>query len=385
MKVFKRDLTSSYFKEFFYGNRKSNTYVKDSDNLIYNKNNLKPIAFYLPQFYQTETNDKNWGEGYTEWTAVTRAIPSFYGHYQPHLPDSLGFYNLTLSEIFKKQTTMAKKYGVYGFCFYLYNFGDRKELRDPLECFCNIDGLNFPFCICWANENWTRGWDGNNTNILIKQRYDNMAMLNIAQDVCKYFLHKDYIKVNGKPLFIVYNPGGIQNLSEFAALIRKICFENGVGPIHLSYVNKNFDLMPQDFGFDSVTEFPPHNMPNLKHKDITKLLYHNYFNGEVFDIEDYVNNVTFEKKNYTIFRSAFPSWDNSARRIINPHVFYGSSPELFYKWLAKIKKYTIENNDYNDRLFFVNAWNEWGEGAHLEPDKKYGYAYLKAIRDILNG
>ena len=347
--------------------------------------NLKPIAFYLPQYYQTETNDLNWGEGYTEWTAVTRATPSYFNHYQPHLPDALGYYNLKMEEVIQKQINLARKYGVYGFCFYFYNFGNRIELRLPLDTFCNLDKNDFPFCLCWANENWTKRWDGKNKDVLISQQYDKLSLDNVIQDACKYMKHPNYLKIDGKPLFIVYNPAELHNISKFSDNLRFECNKVGIGDIHLSYVNKAFDESPYKFGFNSVTEFPPHGMLNLKRKNITKLLFHSGFRGEVFDIEDYVNNLQYEKTPYSVFRCAFPSWDNSARRRLTPQIFHGASPQLFAQWIKKICRYSVENLQDSDRVFFINAWNEWGEGAHLEPDKKYGYAYLQALRDVLNG
>ena len=387
MKIYKRDVTQSYFKNAYFksGVNSSKNYVPADNKICTNRYNMKPIAFYLPQFYQNATNDKNWGEGYTEWDAVTRSVPIFLNHYQPQLPDQMGFYNLNYQDPFIKQIDIAKKYGIYGFCFYLYNFGDQIELRLPLDNFCNTKGLNFPFCICWANENWTRKWDGKDKEILITQKYCPTALLKIAEDFCKYFKHRNYIKINGKPLFIVYNPKEIPNLSQFAELMRSICAKNCIGDIHLSYVNKEFDFSPEKFGFDSVTEFPPHNMFGIQHKNISKILFTRNFNGKVFDLEDYIQNLVYKDSSYKIFRSAFPAWDNSPRKLLDSHIFYGASPKLFELWLKKIKAFTIKNHPSDERIFFINAWNEWGEGAHLEPDKKYGYAYLQALRNVLDG
>lgn len=309
MKIYKRDLTASYFRQLskLSDYNTPETYLPHNNIPCSNKNNFKPIAFYLPQFYQTYKNDKNWGEGYTEWTASTRAIPNFLNHYQPHLADSLGYYNLTMSDVIKKQVSMAKQYGIYGFCFYFYHFGDSYELRLPLDTFCNMKELNFHFCLCWANENWTRKWDGKNDNILETQKYDKASLTNVIQDACRFLNHNNYIRVNGKPLFIVYNPSEIPFLQNFADDFRNTCLENGIGEIHLSFINKTFDELPQKFGFDSVTEFPPHGMRNLKRKEITNELFHNNFYGEVFDIEDYVNSLAYTSLPYTIFRTAFPS------------------------------------------------------------------------------
>lgn len=387
MKIYKRDVTPQYFNQIskLSDYEPTTTYVPYSSVPCVNRQSFKPIAFYLPQFYQTSLNDASWGEGYTEWSAVTRAVPAFFNHYQPHLPDALGYYNLTMTEVLQKQIALAKQYGIYGFCFYFYNFGDQCELRLPLEIFCKTQSLDFPFCLCWANENWTRKWDGRDGNILALQKYDKLSLTKVIEDATQYLTHRNYIKIDGKPLFIVYNPSEIPDLQGFASDFRHACSKHGIGNVHLSIVNKMFEEPPQEYGFDSVTEFPPHGMQHLKRKDITNQLFHNNFQGDVFDLEDYVNNLIYTKPSYPVFRTAFPSWDNTARRRATPHVFYGSSPKIFALWLRKICRYVLDTADERNRIFFINAWNEWSEGAHLEPDKKYGYAYLQTVKDILNG
>ncbi len=363
---------------------KSPNYVEISeDNIELNEYDLKLIAFYLPQFHPIPENDKWWGKGFTEWTNVSKAVPQFYGHYQPHLPGELGFYDLRLVEVQKRQIELAKKYGIYGFCFYHYWFGGKKLLDTPLTQYLEHSELDFPFCICWANENWTRKWDGLDSEILISQSHSSKDYLEFIKDIENILKDSRYIRINGKPLLLVYRVELLPDAGAASACWREYCKNTGIGDIYLAAVQGFGFEDPQNYGFDAAVEFPPHTM---RCADITgKIKFINReFCGKVYDYSDFVKSKTYLKTTpYKLFKTVSPSWDNTARKPNCPHIFYGSSPELYKEWLSDAANFTMKVNSEEEKIVFINAWNEWAEGTHLEPDRKYGYAYLQAAAEVV--
>lgn len=380
MKIYERDILRNQLEQLYNYNiyKVSPTYIPYSQHSIINKANLKPVAFYLPQYYPTEINNQNWGNGFTEWTNVARAIPQYLGHYQPHIPEMLGYYDLRNQEIMEMQCQLAMNYGLYGFCFYYYYFSGETQLELPLRNYVNNSEIHFPFCLCWANENWTRKWDGRQQQILLEQTYDNKYMENFIIRVTKYFSCNNYIKINNRPILIIYNARAINNLEYHLEYWRNYCIKNGFGEIFLICA-KTFDLKDLNIInlFDACVEFPPHDI-HTKLKIDRSQLTNPDFCGSIYHIADYLKGIP-EAVPYHIFRCAFPSWDNTARVGRNGKIFADSSPDTFEIWLQKIINDTIKNCPSDARFFFVNAWNEWGEGAHLEPDRKYGYAYLERL------
>jgi len=370
-----------------------NAYEESSDFVDYNdhssvnlsEEDIKLIAFYLPQFHPFSENDKWWGKGFTEWTNVTKALPLFQGHYQPHLPIDLGFYDLRLIENLKRQIELAKHHGLYGFCFHYYWFNGHKLMETPIKTlFENHDDLDFPFCICWANENWTRRWDGNEDDILISQNYSSEDDLAFIKEISKYLKDERYIKVGEKPLIMVYKPQLLPNPQATFSLWRKYCRDNDIGEIFIIGARRHdFVLQPEEYGLDSAVEFPPnHPHPSNRIEDVK---YVNVdYEPTVFDMQKFVKNRHYMSDNdeYKKFKAVFPSWDNTPRRLNDGQVYVGS-PELYKEWLKDVITYTKEKMDKNERFVFINAWNEWAEGAHLEPDRKYGYAYLKSTADAI--
>ena len=342
------------------------------------------IAFYLPQFHPIPENDHWWGKGFTEWTNVVRGSSLFDDHYQPHLPADLGFYDLRVRDVQRQQVELARSYGIAGFCFYFYWFEGRRLLEAPLDAFVEDKSIDFPFCVCWANENWTRTWDGLEGQVLIGQRHSVDDDCHFIRDVSCYFRHHLYIRIDGRPLLIIYRPDLLPNPHETAQRWRRWCREQGLGEIHLAYTQSFEKIDPAKIGFDSAIEFPPNiSSPPSKEHDVSNLA--SDFSGSIYDWSVFPERSEhYTTPDYQVFRTVNPGWDNTARRGATANIFVNSSPSGYKRWLANAISDTKRRfADPHKRLVFVNAWNEWAEGAHLEPDRRYGFAYLEATRAAL--
>lgn len=344
---------------------------------------VKLIAFYLPQFHPIPENDGFWGKGFTEWTNVTRAVPQFQGHYQPQLPGELGFYDLRLTETFQAQTELAKQYGIYGFCFYYYWFGGRRLLDRPLNKMLESREPSFPFCICWANENWTRNWDGAAEHVLIHQDYSGTFAEDFIGDVIPVMQDPRYIRLNGKPVLLVYRVDQLPNPHMVARRWRRSCIDAGLGSPHLCAVQSFGIGDPRDYGFDAAIEFPPHvqrapisprTLPGLRSD----------FEGYVEDYRTIVNNqINVKWPNYSLYRGVMPAWDNTPRRGSRSRIVAHSTPELYELWLSEMVGQTVARSA-EESAIFINAWNEWAEGAYIEPDQRFGRARLIATKAALD-
>ncbi len=344
---------------------------------------VRVICFYLPQFHAIKENDEWWGKGFTEWTNVKPALPQFEGHYQPHKPhEDIGYYNLLDRSVQLKQIELAKQYGIEGFCYYLYWFSGQRLLEQPLDNMLADPTLDFPFCVCWANENWSRRWDGKDQDLLMQQNYSDEDDLAFIAEVSKYLKDHRYIKINGKPLLMVYRPNLFPDMKATSARWRNWCYENGIGEIYLAYTQSFESENPAVYGFDAAIEFPPNNSNPPKIIDQVSNLQPDY-EGMIYDWRIFLErSEEIEDKPYKLYRGVTPSWDNTARKKNKGNIFHNSCPKLFTKNLVNVFSKTVQQNDSADeRLVFINAWNEWAEGAHLEPDQKYGYAWLQSVYD----
>ena len=348
-------------------------------------NRVRTIAFHLPQFHTVAENDRWWGPGFTEWTNVSRALPNYRGHYQPHVPADLGFYDLSNPEAMKRQAELAARYGIGGFCHYFYWFtGGRRILEKPLEPLLQSKADDFPFCLCWANENWTRTWDGQERDVLLAQTYaEGDAEASIA--ALEPFLRQpNYIRIGGRPLLLIYRPGLLPDPKAWAEAWRRHCREAGVGEIYLAFV-ESFEKAggktdPQSLGFDASVEFPPAGQGALIHPPGP--LFNARFEGRVNDYRQMVRAyLSAEPPAHTRFRGIMPSWDNTPRRQDGGWAFQYASPGAFQAWAEAMFEDTRRQNFGEERIVFINAWNEWGEGAHLEPDQRFGHGWLEAVKN----
>jgi lipopolysaccharide biosynthesis protein len=357
------------------------------------------IAFYLPQFHPVPENDAWWGKGFTEWTNVTKARPLFRGHYQPHLPADLGFYDLRVAESREAQADLAREYGVTGFCYYHYWFGGKRLLHRPFDEMLTSGRPNFPFCLCWANENWTRVWDGGESEILMEQTYSEQDDLAHIRWLTRAFADERYIRVDGKPLFIVYRAHKLPDPKRTTDLWRRECYRLGVGEIFLCRVETEDNISPpNDAGFDAALEFQPdwwelggplgtreRGLKYFRWNDI-RFLLRRKFSIDSFYVQNYSDLVRSMSQRpipqYRRFPCITPSWDNSSRRRRGATVFIESSPALFQQWATNTLT-KLKDSTNTPPILFINAWNEWAEGNHLEPDQRYGRSYLEALRDAL--
>jgi lipopolysaccharide biosynthesis protein len=360
---------------------------------------IRTIAFHLPQYHPVPENDEWWGKGFTEWTNVSQAKPLFPGHYQPHLPADLGFYDLRLPEARAAQAELAKAYGIHGFCYYHYWFSGKRILERPVNDILKSGEPDFPFCICWANENWTRTWDGQEKAVLLEQKYSESDDRAHIRSLADTFRDPRYIRIDGKPLFLVYRTTKLPDPKRTAEIWREEAKNMGIGELFLCRVESfsgDGATHPHEIGFDASVEFQPDGRHVGDHlyrsRFIQKLdrigidLKRHGENHSIFSYAQLVENAIADNRSipYTKFPCVTPQWDNSARRRKNgAFIFHGSTPELYEKWLrAAIDKVKSDRPDEN--IVFINAWNEWGEGNHLEPCQKWGCAYLEATKRAID-
>lgn len=352
------------------------------------------IAFYLPQYHPIPENDQWWGKGFTEWTNTGKAKPLFPGHYQPHVPADLGYYDLRVPETRSNQAEMAKEYGIEAFCYYHYWFAGKQILERPLNEVLQSGQPDFPFCVCWANQTWSGLWHGNPDKILIEQTYPGEAdhrthfneLLPILSD-------KRYLKVDEKPLIVIYSPNDIPDLARFVQLWKQMAIQAGLAGLHM--VATIHGKQPWDYrhyGFDAAVM---HYLPPLRchtyvswrqpFKKLLQLYQEKTGKPTIYRYEDVMLEMLPEVGSGTsMYPCLIPNWDNTPRSNSNGLVLHGSTPELFRNQLIKSLK-NLRNVPEDHAIIFVKSWNEWAEGNHLEPDLKFGKAYLEVIRqELLN-
>lgn len=342
------------------------------------------ICFYLPQFHTIPENDLWWGTGFTEWVNVKRAQAQFPGHRQPRLPGELGYYDLRNPLVRRRQVQLALNYGIGGFCFYFYWFNGKRLLEEPIREYAHDPEARLPFCLCWANENWTRRWDGLEHEVLIGQNHSPEDDLAFIEHVASYMRNPRYIRVDGRPLLVIYRPNLLPSVEQTANRWREWCRQNGLGEIALACTQSFEAADPARYGLDFAIEFPPNN---TSPPDITVQTAgpDAAFRGHVFDWAALAERSRdYSQTDYPLFRAVAPGWDNTPRRGDSAIVFVNNTPERFQAWLENAIDDTRSRfAQPEERLIFINAWNEWGEGAYLEPDMHYGYAWLSAVRKAL--
>lgn len=368
---------------------------------------MKIISFYLPQYHPIPENDLWWGKGFTEWASVAAAQPRFKGHNQPQIPADLGFYDLRLEETRMAQAELAAEYGISAFCYYHYWFNGKMLLDRPFNEVLLSGMPDFPFCLCWANESWTRAWDGLEKEILLKQEYSTEDSINHIKWLCKAFKDPRYIKVNNKPLLLIYRTDNLPDTEERIRLWRKTTKEHGFNDLYLCSVRSNFNQTSEpiiiEAGFDAVVEFQPYykDFPRRSLWILSKLAVTHYINKIItgLNLQSRIpllneNNVLSYAKladkamsrphpnNYIKFPCVTASWDNSARKSA-ANIIQNDDPHKFTEWLLHAIQRADKYKD-DEKIVFINAWNEWAEGCHLEPDMKNGRIFLEAIKIALN-
>lgn len=368
---------------------------------------VKIIAFYLPQFHEIPENNEWWGKGFTEWINVKKAKPLFDGHNQPRIPLNNNYYNLLDDDIKKWQIKIAKDNGIYGFCMYHYWFNGHLLLEKPIEQYLKNKSLDFPFCLCWANENWTTQWVDSNSKILIEQKYgDKKEWERHFNYFLPFFKDERYIKENNSPLLVIYRPEIIDNFNEMAEYWNELAKLNGFKGIIIANQAADPRKIPElDAHIDYHIEYQPgfaqkekqgnkHKKLRLaarKIKKILKVLFPSKewsdFNFTKIDFKlDYdeiwneiLNHCPFNEKSVA---GAFVDFDNTPRKGERGYLYYNASPKKFETYFKKLV--TKVEQEYKNKYIFMFAWNEWGEGGYLEPDKTNGYAYLNAIKRVLD-
>ncbi|MFN2518004.1 MAG: glycoside hydrolase family 99-like domain-containing protein [Jatrophihabitantaceae bacterium] len=347
------------------------------------------IPFYLPQFHATPENDTWWGKGFTEWTNVTAARPVYLGHNQPNLPSDLGFYDLRLDAVRQEQMDLATAHGIEGFMYYHYWFAGQRLLNMPIDSLAGSE-VNKPFCIMWANENWTRRWDGRASDVLMGQDYARVPARQFIDDMMHFLADPRYLRIDGKPVLAVYRIAQIPDYPSVVEHWRKQAAGAGIGDLVILSVDvaREFDGLAgtaSEEGLDGTLGFPPHNLlwSWVPHGG---LRVDRRFGGNILSYQLMVADA--ERKMLRLPKASYPgvmvTFDNTARRQWKSDLWYGANPYSFRRWLSAACS-AVADRDADSRVVFVNAWNEWAESAVLEPSRRFGRTYLQAVRDVVHG
>jgi lipopolysaccharide biosynthesis protein len=353
------------------------------------RHRTRVIPFYLPQFHPIPENDRWWGQGFTEWTNVTAARPVYRGHNQPNLPSDLGFYDLRLDAVRQAQMDLASDHGVEGFMYYYYWFAGQRLLSGPVESLL-ASAVKKRFCLMWANENWTRRWDGRTSDILMGQDYNRVPAELFIDDVLPFLHDSRYLRVGGMPVLAVYRVGQIPNFASVLDHWRERARAAGIGELFVLNVDvvREFDGLvgrAKQAGLDGTLGFPPHN---LKWEWVPHggLGVNRRFKGNILDYKAMVADA--DRKMVVLDDHEFPgvmvTFDNTARRQWASDLWFGANPYTFRRWLSAAAS-AVAHREPDRRIVFVNAWNEWAESAVLEPTHRFGRTYLLAVRDVVHG
>jgi lipopolysaccharide biosynthesis protein len=372
----------------------------------------KLIAIYYPQFHSIPENDLAWGNGFTDWDNVKSAEALFEGHYQPRIPLNNDYYDLKNHDTIVKQVKLALNYEIDGFCFYHYWFDGKILLNKPVESFLNDKTLNLPFCLSWANETWSKRWIGDTKTVIQLQKHTPNKELwkKHFLYLCDFFEDKRYIKINNKPVFIIYQPLLIADFSKLINYWNELALTKGFNGVYI-ISTKRHDYMPNEFknNFNAIMKFQPQEVYNNKlfhGRNRIQTFLSNKFRFMPERIIDYIYIIRSRIQSYKCFdsdlvwdfilgnaykpidnfngdiiESAYVNWDNTPRYKKKATIFSHVEPDVFKYRFSQLCKLAIENNA---NFLFINAWNEWAEGAYIEPDTKYGYSYLETIKQVKN-
>ena len=344
------------------------------------KDDVRLVAYYLPQFHPFPENDEWWGKGFTEWTNVTRARPQFVGHYQPQLPADLGFYDLRVPEVRREQIAMAKAYGIDAFCYHFYWFSGKRLMERPLDDMLADPASDMPFFLCWANENWTRRWDAREHELLIRQEYRPEDPHESLRAMLPYLSDPRYLALDGRKVIVIYRPQHLPDAAAWMDVWRAEAVKLGLGELLLVCALTHGNRSYTKFGFDAGVEFPPHNLEGIQMPLMEKLGFFGQFKGYLPDFRDVAEQ--YLARDYSaepnVFRTVYPCWDNTARRKEQALITLNGTPENYEYWLHRAIEATRKDHPGKQRLVFINAWNEWAEGCHLEPCQRYGHGFLEA-------
>lgn len=362
---------------------------------------IRTIAFYLPQFHPIPENDEWWGKGFTEWTNVVKAKPLFKNHYQPKLPTELGLYDLRVPEVREQQALLAKEYGIEGFCYWHYWFGNGKRILErPFNEVLESGKPDFPFCLAWANETWTGIWHGLTNEILIEQTYPGREdYIDHFNNLLKAFKDKRYMRVEDKPIFVVYRPNAIPDIKLFVETFQQQAIENGLKGVYLIATNVPVDWDAEARGFSAITPSNHDKLAYVRSESTIRNFYRKQLNrkkvSKVFKkifkqpthVYEYKEAMKWfvrdEDSKSIIYPMVIPNWDNTARSGVNGFVLHNSTPELFKQVMQKaINK--VKDLPADKRIVFIKSWNEWAEGNYIEPDRKYGRKYLEVIKELID-
>nr|WP_255502198.1 glycoside hydrolase family 99-like domain-containing protein [Algoriphagus sp. AK58] len=358
----------------------------------------KIFTYYLPQFHQIPENDSWWGEGFTEWTNVRKAKPLFRGHQQPLIPGELGYYNLETSETMKKQAKLAKDYGIDGFVFYHYWFGNGKTLLEkPILNFLNDSSIDIQFCICWANESWKGTWHGAKNRMLQEQKYlGGKDYVSHFQFLLPFFQDQRCLRIEGKPVYQVYVPENIPDWEVYKTTFEELAVQNGLLGIYWIAVRSTENFDPTKFGIQGVINSNLNKINRYHHVNLNGIFYRYFLSNpltrKVFKwpkripysivrkcLEDFKSEYP-----YDFFPLAIPNWDNTPRTKEDGSVYTGCSPEAFKEHLKACLDKAKNISNSNKGMVFIKSWNEWAEGNILEPEKEFGLGYLEVIKELLN-
>ncbi|MEI6728538.1 MAG: glycoside hydrolase family 99-like domain-containing protein [bacterium] len=356
---------------------------------------MKIYALYLPQFHKIPENNSWWGEGFTEWVNVKAAKPLFKNHKQPRVPLNEDYYDLEDADVLKKQFDLAREYGISGFCFYHYWFNGKLLLEKPVEKLLQNKDIKAEYFFSWANEPWTRAWDGKTGVVLIPQEYGKEREWLLHYNYLKdFFIDPRYLKINNCPVFVIYKTKSIEDLNSMLNYINSLAIKDGFGGIHFIKTNTQIGEVENRYDFKNTFDFEPLLTFSTPKNIFEKTRYHlrnlvvkiNPFGlGKKFQLSfhyfDRLWRIILNRKiDKNKFLGAFVDWDNTPRKNFRGTVVSNASPKKFQNYLTQQIKRSLENNL---DILFINAWNEWAEGAYLEPDKKDGLAYLQAVKSSL--